>query len=208
MNCATTIIWKKIQAQEYGSEIKSLSKKESKVKKSSKISKLQLFLQEGLLKVGGRLCEATISDSCKHPIILPSESPIGRKMVRWTHVTNSHCGQNHIMAELRKNYWIVHGNSVVRSVIRDCVICRRLGCRPVNQVMADLPSDRICPGDPPFTNTGADCFGPFFVKQGRSIVKRWEAIFTCLTVRAIYLEVLSSMDQEFFMNAVRRFTAR
>ncbi|XP_068247882.1 uncharacterized protein [Palaemon carinicauda] len=74
--------------------------------------------------------------------------------------------------------------------------------------MADLPSDRICPGDPPFTNTGGDCFGHFFVKQGRSRVKRWGAIFTCLIVQAIPLEVLSSMDQYSFVNAVRRFTAR
>ncbi|XP_068209134.1 uncharacterized protein [Palaemon carinicauda] len=74
--------------------------------------------------------------------------------------------------------------------------------------MADLLSDRICPGDPPFTNTGADCFGPFFVKQGGSTVKSWGPIFSCLTVRANHLEVLSSMDQDSFVNVVRRFKAR
>ncbi|XP_068229360.1 uncharacterized protein [Palaemon carinicauda] len=40
MNSETTITWKKIQFQEYGSEIKSLSKKDSKVKKSSPICRL------------------------------------------------------------------------------------------------------------------------------------------------------------------------
>ena len=50
--------------------------------------------------------------------------------------------------------------------------------------MAVLPSDRITPVQPPFTNTGVDIFGPFLVKRGRSEVKRYGCLFTCLTIRA------------------------
>ncbi|KAJ7999261.1 hypothetical protein DPEC_G00213600 [Dallia pectoralis] len=39
--------------------------------------------------------------------------------------------------------------------------------------MADLPEDRLLPDKPPFTNTGVDFFGPFDVKRGRVMVKRW-----------------------------------
>ncbi|XP_068245440.1 uncharacterized protein [Palaemon carinicauda] len=74
--------------------------------------------------------------------------------------------------------------------------------------MAELPSDRLCPDEPPFTNTGSDCFGPFLVKQGRSTVKRWGAIFTCLTSRAVYLEVIDKIEQDSFVNAIRCFVAR
>ncbi|XP_017557165.1 uncharacterized protein LOC108429724 isoform X2 [Pygocentrus nattereri] len=74
--------------------------------------------------------------------------------------------------------------------------------------MADLPCDRIIPDDPPFTNTGVDYFGPFVVRWGRSIVKRYGVIFTCLAVRAVHIEMASSLDTDSFINTLRRFFAR
>ena len=204
---AETIVWKLIQKQDFGQEIEALSKKQP-IKKSSRLSKLQPILEDGLLRVGGRLHLSTLPHASKHPIIVPDSSPAVRTLVRCTHEAFGHCGHNHLMALLRARYWILRGNAVVKSVIRDCVTCKRLSCRPVSQVMANLPESRLCPGEPPFTNTGTDCFGPFLVKQGRSKVKRWSAIFTCLTTRAVHLEVLDSMDQDSFLNAVRRFVAR
>jgi hypothetical protein len=74
--------------------------------------------------------------------------------------------------------------------------------------MSDLPLDRVVPNLPPFTHVGLDCFGPFFVKQGRSEVKRYGCIFTCFTCRAIHLEILPSMESDSFINGLRRFIAR
>ncbi|XP_043231034.1 uncharacterized protein LOC122386165 [Amphibalanus amphitrite] len=37
----------------------------------------------------------------------------------------------------------------------------------MNQKMANLPEDRVTPDEPPFTNTGLDMFGVFYVKKGR-----------------------------------------
>ncbi|XP_068207497.1 uncharacterized protein [Palaemon carinicauda] len=72
----------------------------------------------------------------------------------------------------------------------------------------ELPSDWLCPDKTTFTNTGSECFGPFLVKQGRSTVKLWGAIFTCLTSRAVHLEVIDTMEQDSFVNAIRCFVAR
>jgi len=74
--------------------------------------------------------------------------------------------------------------------------------------MADLPITRITPGEPPFTNTGVDYFGPFTVKLKRSLVKRYGVIFTCFAVRAVHLEVASSLEADTFILALRRFIAR
>jgi hypothetical protein len=74
--------------------------------------------------------------------------------------------------------------------------------------MADLPESRVTPCNPPFTYTGVDCFGPFYVRRGRSQVKRYGVIFTCLSIRAIHIEVASSLDTDSFINAMRRFVAR
>lgn len=74
--------------------------------------------------------------------------------------------------------------------------------------MANLPRDGVLPDKTPFTNTGVDYFGPFEVKCGRSMVKRYGVIFTCLAIRAIHLEVVSSLDTDSFIGALRRFIAR
>ena len=74
--------------------------------------------------------------------------------------------------------------------------------------MADLPEDLITPGKPPFSYVGIDFFGALYVKRGRSEVKRYGCIFTCLSIRAIHIEITNSLDTSSFLNALRRFIAR
>ena len=71
--------------------------------------------------------------------------------------------------------------------------------------MANLPRDRIAPSKPPFTYVRVDFFGPFEVKQGRSRVKRYGCLFTCLVVRAVHVEIAHSLDTNSMINALRRF---
>lgn len=74
--------------------------------------------------------------------------------------------------------------------------------------MAPLPIARLQPFIRPFTYVGLDYFGPVLVKVGRSQVKRWIALFTCLTIRAVHLEVVHSLSTQSCIMAVRRFIAR
>ena len=39
-------------------------------------------------------------------------------------------------------------------------------------------------------------------------MKRYGVIYTCLTVRAVHIEVAHSLDTDSFINSLRRFTAR
>ena len=93
-------------------------------------------------------------------------------------------------------------------MVNTCFACRRRQAPVLQQKMASLPEDRITPCKPPFTYVGVDCFGPFTVRRGRSDVKRYGVLFTCLVVRAIHIEVVHSLDTESFINALRRFIAR
>ena len=74
--------------------------------------------------------------------------------------------------------------------------------------MADLPSAQVQAHTPLFTNTGIDYFGPIEVKQGRSNVKRYGVIFTCLSSRAVHLEVAHSLTTDAFLGVFSRFVAR
>jgi hypothetical protein len=74
--------------------------------------------------------------------------------------------------------------------------------------MADLPHNRVNPGAPPFTCVGVDYFGPFIIRERRSLVKRYGVIFTCLAIRAIHLEIARTLDTNSFIMALRRFISR
>ena len=75
-------------------------------------------------------------------------------------------------------------------------------------MMAPLPAARLIPSEPPFTRVGIDYFGPLNVKQGRSQVKRYGCVFTCLSIRAVHIEIAHTLDSDSFICAYQRFVAR
>ena len=62
--------------------------------------------------------------------------------------------------------------------------------------MSNLPKARLAINKPPFTITETDYFGPLTIKQGRQtrsadgIFKRYGSIFTCLSTRAVHVELV------------------
>jgi len=83
-----------------------------------------------------------------------------------------------------------------------------MNVRKGEQIMADLPKERVSPDEPPFTNVGVDFFGPFNIKRGRSTVKRYGVVFTCLTIRAVHIEIAHNLNTDSCINAIRRFVSR
>lgn len=177
--------------------------------KDSSILKMDPMLNQGILRVGGRINRSAMPVSIKNPIILPKKSHISEIILKHIHIQIGHSGRNHILSKLGQKYWMPSANSLAREIsIRNCVFCRRMQSKVGEQKMADLPQDRVIPDLPPFTSVGMDYFGPFEVKRGRTTVKRWGVIFTCLTSRAVHLEVASSLDTNSCINAIRRFLYR
>ncbi|KAJ8414191.1 hypothetical protein AAFF_G00050610 [Aldrovandia affinis] len=195
------------QRWKFSEEISTLQKGDS-VKTSSHIYKLKPILQDGVLRVGGRLSRAAMPEEVKHPAILSKDLHVAELILREIHQSLGHSGRNHMLSKLRLKYWISGANAAIRRVISKCIACRCSYGAAGQQQMADLPHDRVLPDELPFTNTGVDYLGPFEVKHGRSIVKRYGVIFTCLAIRAVHIEVASSLDTDSFINALRRFIVR
>ena len=76
--------------------------------------------------------------------------------------------------------------------------------------MAPLPKVRLRFTYRAFDQCGVDYAGPFTTIQGRGRrqQKRWLCVFTCLSVRAVHLEMAWAMDTDAFLNAFSRFTSR
>ena len=56
-----------------------------------------------------------------------------------------------------------------------------------------IPKARMCVGQRSFTCTGVDYFGPMQVTVGRHHEKRYGVLFTCLTTKAIHLELAGEL---------------
>ena len=193
------------QLQSYQSECERLSQGRP-VKMSSTIRTLNPFVDtSGLIRVGGRLRDSSVDR--KHPYIIPGNHVLARAIVHDVH-NIAHVGVEWALGIIRKTFWIVKGRPLVKKVVKACVTCRRLYSKPCTQLMADLPQERTSLNKPPFTSVGIDVFGPMYVKLGRSEVKRYGCIFTCLSMRAIHIEKLDSLETDSFLNCLRRFTAR
>ena len=176
------------------------------------INQLAPFLDNhDLIRVGGRLQRSMYPEEIKHPILLPGKHRVSELLVTHYHEETNHQGRLITTGKIREEgIYILHGTTVIKRVIFQCSICRRLRGKPLEQQMAELPSVRI-EETAPFTYVGLDVFGPFYVSEGvstrrtKSERKMWAIVFICLTCKAIHLEPLWHMDTSSFKHALRRF---
>lgn len=174
----------------------------------SRFQNLNPTTENGILRVGGRLAYAPLDETQRHPAILPFNHHVTDMIIRYYHQQNGHVGRNQTLAAIRKKFWIIKGPSSVKRVWTKCVPCRRQSQQAPTQIMAPSPEARVTPGRPPFSSTGVDYFGPLHVKYRRGTAKRYGCIFTCLSVRAVHIEVSSDLTSDTFIQAVCRFISR
>lgn len=110
----------------------------------SSLLALNPFLDEnGVLRVGGRLENATILVDRKHPIILHRHSQLINLLVQNVHKEYFHANPSFIIAHIQSRYW-VHGrlNRTVKKIINNCLWCIRMKAKTMEQLMSDVPTER------------------------------------------------------------------
>ncbi|KHJ42493.1 Pao retrotransposon peptidase [Trichuris suis] len=97
----------------------------------SRFRRLSPFLDtDGLIRIGGRLDEATLNYEAKHPRILPSRHALSTLLIRRAHVQNCHAGVETTLSIVRAEAWIVDARAAVRRIVGSCIICRRYRLNP------------------------------------------------------------------------------
>ncbi|XP_024878113.1 uncharacterized protein LOC112458609, partial [Temnothorax curvispinosus] len=182
---AETIILKTVQREVFLKEVRALEQQQS-IPKGSKLSSLSPILdQKGVIRVGGRLSQADIPETQKHPILLPAKHHVTTILRRKEHLRLHHCGPEQLL----------------------------YSTRTPEVFMGDLPEDRVRHNMRPFTTAGVDYAGPLQVRESRRrgrihISKAWIAVFTCFATKAVHIELVTELTTESFLAALRRFVAR
>lgn len=209
MTKAKHIILQKAQQAAFEKELSAL-KAGKPIPKQSPLLTLSPVLQNDLISIGGRLKHSELENFEKSPIVLPKDSHVSLLLTRHYHEQVHHQGRHLTDGAIRAaGLWIIGGKGLVSSVIHKCITCRKLRGKQEEQRMADLPPERLktCP---PFSYVGLDVFGPWTVtsrrtRGGHAQSKRWAIMFSCMSSRAVHIEVIDSLDTSSCVNALRRF---
>ncbi|GBN42000.1 hypothetical protein AVEN_93179-1 [Araneus ventricosus] len=130
---------------------------------SSKLLNLCQFLdKDGILHVGSRLKNSDLSEIRKHPMVLPTKHNFTVNVINHFHVLYFHAGAE-TTSLIRNKFWIVSARNLIRKIIFNCIIYKRVNYKSAQQQMADLPAS-IVTIFTVFSRTGLDFCSPFVIK--------------------------------------------
>lgn len=200
--------WKKCQSDSFAVEISALTRGEY-VDKASMLYQLSPYLdKEGILRIKGRIENAHAENDVKRPVILFAKHPFTKLLIHSYHIKLGHNGQEQCVNEIRQKFWIPNIRNAVRRCWNECQHCKNSRSKPCIPEMGQLPPGRLQSHEAPFSRCGMDYFGPMTVKIGRRQEKRYGVLFTCMTTRAVHLEIAQSLSTDSAIMAIRRMISR
>lgn len=163
--------------------------------------KLDVFMDNGILRVKTKLTFSRDEEYFRCPAVLPGKSVLVKQLIMDTHRLYCHAGTGFLMTKLREKYWILKARKTINSIINKCNRCRRLSAKPVVTVPPPLPIERVQDAGV-FEVVGVDLSGPLYLRNKKKV---WVVIFTCAVFRAVCLEVISSLTSTAFIEVLKRF---
>ncbi|GFW05918.1 integrase catalytic domain-containing protein [Trichonephila clavipes] len=179
---------------------------------SGNLKSLNIFQDDkGILRVGGRLEKASIPYSQKHPAILAKNSKLNKIYFITLHKKLFHVGPQGLLNAVRLRFWALGGRNLARKTVHTCVVCFKCKPIPSSQIMGNLPYERVNMA-PPFSTTGLDLGGPYFVTykhQRKGVLNKiYVCVCICFVTRAIHLEILSDLTSDAIIATLKRFMSR
>ena len=165
----------------------------------------QLNLQpdvKGVLRCYGRIQD-------HYPVYIPDSSTYAKKLVQHAHVATLHGGVGLTMAKVREESWIPRLRRLSRRIIKDCAGCKRFQAQAVTiPPPGMLPTDRT-EGNYPFEVICVDYTGSLsFKASAKKEGKAYVLLYSCSLTRALYLDLLPTLESQDFTRSLKRFIAR
>lgn len=114
---AKCIIIKDLQRNTNPVDIKLLGKG-AQLSLSSMLYHLDAFLDQGAFQVGGRLSKTPLPSSVKHPVVIPTDHHITKRILSQCHKNVKHQCKGLIINEIRsQGYWIIGMSRAVASYL-------------------------------------------------------------------------------------------
>lgn len=199
-----------IQVDAFGEELKQLERNGT-LPNNHALKSLNLFLLNGVIRVGGRISNSAYKLDKRHQMLLPKHHRFTEMLINALHLRHLHIGAQGLHALIRGRYWIVNGKNFIRQTLHKCIVCFKVNPKFLESFMGDLPNYRVEPAFP-FQNTGVDYGGPIMIKMGgprsKIMVKSWFSLFVCMTTKAVHLELVTSLSSASFKAALQRFISR
>ena len=105
-----------------------------------------------VIRVGGRINNSILSYSQSHPVILDGRHPITKLIILSEHLCLMHAGPTLLLSSLNQRF------HTVRFVTRQCITCKRHSIKPQDQLLRQLPPERVSLAAP-FEKSGVDYAG-------------------------------------------------
>lgn len=138
--------WVSLAQREHFLDEIGLLKTDRALPKESSLLPFRPFLDKAnLLRVGGRMGNSKLSYSQVHPIILHGSHPVTKLIIRAEHLRLLHAGRTLLISSLSQRFHIIGLRKTARSITRQCVTCKRQSLKPYNQLLGQLPLERVTP---------------------------------------------------------------
>lgn len=219
LECALYTIVREAQKRDFAAEWQLLENRRPLPFKNRLVSLNPFIDEHGLIRVGGRLENASVDFDARHPLILHASHPFATMLIRHHHRTLNHGGSLLVHNTIRGNFWLMgNARGRIRAEIRNCVRWNCVRCIRYAQancdtatLMGQLPAARVTVSSV-FEVTGIDYAGPLVVKlrggRCKTTMKVYLALFVCLSVKAVHVEIVDSLTASDFIATLRRFISR
>jgi len=190
--------------------------------------------KQGIIRSRNYLPPSAFIQDVLSPILLHPKSALLKLILLDIHTTNCHAGIGYTIASFRRHFFVPKAHKYLPQILRqECLKCKRADAKPFTYPEnPDTQDFRTLAFSHPFTYTGVDIFGPFYVfdhflaqpktnkrqknkrivikalqKKTSKVYKKWVLIFTCLSTRAVYLIAVDQLNTETIWTAFNTFFA-
>ncbi|XP_048003936.1 uncharacterized protein LOC125240133 [Leguminivora glycinivorella] len=199
---AEILLIRRSQHASFPEEIKLLETGRALPKKSP-LHKVAVKLDKnGIITLNARI------DKDVHIPVLHAKEDFTNLLIYHFHALYNHGNHSTVINELKQRYYIIGLRGTIRYITNKCQWCRTYKGTTLKVPVGDLPAERLQANQPPFTAAAVDLFGPMNITIGRRREKRWGVLFTCLTTRAVHLELAASLSASSMILSLRRMIAR